>query len=108
MSKIFIGKKVKQDLDTMKKKVNLQNKVLKEIRNLHAIIVERLVTHQTNARAMEKENSMESVTIATNMDTKPMNARRNQNLKVNVTNAKDMVTRHHNPDPNHSIQLNNL
>ena len=88
--------------------MNPQSKDLKEIRNLHAIIVKRLVTHQTNVGAMEKENSMESVTIATNMDTKSMNARRNQNLKVNVTNAKYMVTRHQNVDPNHSIQLNNL
>jgi len=76
----------------MRKKVNLPNKVLKEIKNLHAIIVERLVTHQINAGVMEKKNLMKSVTIATNMDTKPMNARRNQNLKVNVTNAKGMVT----------------
>ena len=50
---------------------------------------------------MEKKNSMESVTTAINMVTKLMNARRNQNLKVNVTNAKDMVTRHQNADPNH-------
>ena len=98
MSRIFIGKKEKQDLDTMKKKVNLHNKVKKEFRNLHAIIVGRLVTHQTNVGAMEKKNSMGSVTTATSMVTKPMNARRNQNLKVNVTNAKDMVTRHQNAD----------
>ena len=88
--------------------MNPQRKEQKEIRNLHAIIVERLVTHQTNAGAMEKKNSMESVTTATNMDTKLMNARRNQNLKVSVTNAKGMVTRHQNADPNHSIQLSSL
>ena len=103
MSKIFISKKAKQDLDTIKKKVNPQSKEQKEIRNLHAIIVERLVTHQTNVGAMEKQNSMESATTTTNMVTKLMNARRNQNLKVNVTNEKDMVTRHQNVDPNHSI-----
>ena len=103
MSRIFIRKKANQDLDTIKKKVNHQRKEQKEIRNLHAIIVERLVTHQTNVGAMEKENSMESVTTATNMDTKPMNARRNQNLKVNVTSAKGMVAKHQNADPNHSI-----
>ena len=40
--------------------------------------------------------------------TKLMNEMKNLNLKVNVTNAKDMVTRHQNADPNHSIQLNNL
>ena len=57
----------------------------KEIRNLHAIIVERLVTHQTNAGAMENKISMESVTTTINMVTTQMNARRNQNLKVNVT-----------------------
>ena len=90
-------------MDTIKNKVNLQSKELKEIRNLHAIIVERLVTHQTNARAMETQNSMENTTTATNMVTKLMNARRNLNLKVNVTNAKSMVTRHQNANPNHSI-----
>ena len=83
MRKIFTSKKVNQDLDTIKKKVNPQSKEQKEIRNLHAIIVERLVTHQINVGVMEKKNSMESVTIATTMDTKLMNARRNPNLKVN-------------------------
>ena len=95
-------------MDTTNKKVNPQRKEEKEIKNLHAIIVERLVTHQTNAGAMERKNSMESATTATNMDTKLMNARRNQNLKLNVTNAKGMVTKHQNADPNHSIQLRNL
>ena len=89
-------------MDTINKKVNAQSKELKEIRNLHAIIVERLATHQTNARAME------SVKTTTNMVTKPMNARRHQNLKVNVTSAKGMVTRYQNIDPNHLIQLRNL
>ena len=90
-------------MDTIKKKVNHQSKERKEIKSLHAIIVERLVTHQTNAGAMEKKNSMESVTTTINMVTKLMNARRNQYLKVSVTNAKGMVTRHQNADPNHSI-----
>ena len=108
MSKIFTSKKAKQDLDTINNKVNLQSKELKEIRNLHAIIVERLVIHPTNAGAMKKKNSMENVTTTINMVTKLMNARRNLNLKVNVTNAKNMVTRHQNADPNHSIQMNNL
>ena len=76
----------------MKKKVNLPRKVLKGIKNQHAIIVERLVIHQTNARAMDKKNSMESVTTAINMVTKLMNARRNLNLKVNATNVEGMVT----------------
>ena len=103
MGRIFIDKKVKRDLDTTKKKVNLPGKVLKEIRNLHAIIMERLVTHKTNVGAMEKKSSMESVTSAINMVTKLTNARRNLNLKVNVTNAEGMVTRHQNVDLNHSI-----
>ena len=92
----------------MKKKVNLPSKVLKGIRDLHAIIVRRLVTHQTNVEAMENKNSMESATTIICMVTKPMNPRRNQNLKVNVTNAKSLGTRHQNANPNHSIQLNNL
>ena len=97
MSRIFLGKNKKQDLDTMKKKVNLPRKVLKGIINLHAIIVGRLVIHQTNVGAME------NATTTINMVTKPMNVRRNQNLKVNVTNEEGMVTRHQNVDPNHSI-----
>ena len=87
--------------------MNPQSKELKEIRNQDAIIMKRLVTHQTNVGAMEKKNSMVSVTTAINMVTKLMNARRNQNLKVNATSAKDMVTRNQNADPNHSIQLKN-
>ena len=65
--------------------------------------MERLVIHQTNVGAMENKNSMESATTAIRMVTKPMNAWRNQNLKVNVKNVKGMVTRHQNVDPNHSI-----
>ena len=83
--------------------MNPQSKELKEIRNLHAIIVEILVTHQTNAGVMEKQNSMESASNAISMVIKPMNVMKNLNLTVNVTNAKDMVTRHQNEDPNHSI-----
>ena len=88
--------------------MNPQSKELKEIRNMYAVIVERLVTHQTNTGAIERQNSMESSTTTTNMVTKLMNARRNQNLKVSVTNTKGMVTRHQNVDPNHLIQLRNL
>ena len=102
MSKIFIGKKVKQDLDTMKTKANLQRKLQKGIKNLHVAIVGRLVTHQTNAGAMEETNSMESAISAISMVTKPMNARENQNLKAIVTNAKSMVIRHSNANQNHS------
>ena len=88
--------------------MNPQRKEQKQIRNLHAIILERLATHQTNVGAMERQNLMESATTTKNMVTKLMNARRNQNLKVNVTSAKGMVTRHQNADPNHLIQLSNL
>ena len=87
----------------MKKKVNLLNNVLKRIRDRHAIIVGRLVTHQTNVGAMKKKNSMGSVTTTISMVIKLMNARENQSLKANVTNARSMVTRHLNADANHSI-----
>ena len=92
----------------MKNKVNLQNEVQKGIKYLHAIIVGRLVTHQTNVGTMEKQDSMESAITKISMVTKLMNARINKNLKVYVINEKDMVTRHQNADLNHSIQLNNL
>ena len=45
---------------------------------------------------MEKLNSMVNVSIAISMVTKLMNARKNQNLKAIVTNAKSMVIRHSN------------
>ena len=70
--------------------------------------MEKLVTHQTNVGVMEKENSKESAITIISMVTKLMNARRNQNLKVIVTNARSLVTRHSNVDPNHSIPLKNL
>ena len=65
--------------------MNPQSKELKETRNLHAIIVEILVTHQTNVGAMEKKNSMESVTIAANMVIRQASAKINQSLKENVS-----------------------
>ena len=43
---------------------------------------------------MEKKNSAESATIEINMVIGLMNAKRNQDLKVNVTNVRDMDTRH--------------
>ena len=46
---------------------------------------------------------MENATIAVSMVIKVMNARRNQNLKENVTNARNKVIRHLNADLNHSI-----
>ena len=52
---------------------------------------------------MEKKNSMENAINVVNMVIKVMSARRNQNLKVNVTNARDKVTRNPNADLNHSI-----
>ena len=57
---------------------------------------------------MENQNSMGNVSIAISMVTKPLSAKKNQNLKAIVTNAKGMVTRHPNANPNHQIQLNNL
>ena len=55
---------------------------------------------------MEKENSMENVSIATSMVIKLISAKRKQNLKENVTNARN--TRHLSADQNHSIQQNKL
>ena len=98
MSRISIGKNVKQDLDT-KMKVNPPNNVLKRIRNPLAISVARYVIHQTNVGVMGKENSIENATIAIIMDIRLMNAKRNQNLKANVTNAKNMYTSHQNAKP---------
>ena len=46
---------------------------------------------------------MENATIAINMVIKLMNARRNQNLKKNVTNVTNKVTRHLNANLNHPI-----
>ena len=92
----------------MKKKVNLQRKVQRGIKNLQAITMRRLVTNQTNVGVMENQNSMGSVTTIISMVIKPMNVRRNQNLKVNVTNLEGMATRHQNADPNYSMLLNNL
>ena len=43
---------------------------------------------------MEKENSMKSATIATNMVIGLTNVKRNQNLKANVTNVRNMDTSH--------------
>ena len=52
---------------------------------------------------MERKNSMVNATTAISMVTKLMNARRNQNLKADVTNERNKVTRHLNADQNHSI-----
>ena len=56
---------------------------------------------------MERQNSMENTTIATSMVIKKMDARRNQNVKESVTNARNKVTRHLDENLNHSVQLNN-
>ena len=46
---------------------------------------------------------MKNATTVVSMVIKLVNGRRNQNLKVNVTNARNKVTRHLNADLNHSI-----
>ena len=107
MSKIFTNKKVKLVLVTMKK-VNLPNKVAKGIKDLHATTLVRKVTHQTNVGAMERQDSMANATTVISMVTKLMNARRNLNLKANVTNARNKVTRHLNVEQIHSLQQNKL
>ena len=90
-------------MDT-KKKVNPPNKVLKIIKDLLAITMVRLVIHKTNIGVMGKQNSMENATIVVSMVIGPMNVKRNQNLKVSVTNARNKGTRHQNAKPRHSIQ----
>ena len=57
---------------------------------------------------MEKKNSMVNVTIAISMVTRLINVKRNQNLKANVTNARNKVTRHQTTEPSHSIQQRKL
>ena len=94
MSRIFIGKKVKKDLDKMMKKVNIPSKVQKGIKKPHVIIVGKLAIHQIYVGAMEKKNSMESATIVVSMVIRKMNAKRNQNLRVSVTNVRNEDIRH--------------
>ena len=94
MRKLIIDKREKKELDTKKK--NLPNKVLKRIKDLLAIIAKKQVIHQTNVGAMGKQYSMESATIAINMVIRLMYAKRNLNLKENVTNATNMGTSHQN------------
>ena len=89
-------------MDT-KKKVNPPNKVLKGIKDPLAITMARQVIHRTNVGVMQKKNSMVNVTIAINMVKRQMNVKRNQNLKENVTNARNKVTRHQTTRPSHSI-----
>ena len=48
---------------------------------------------------MGKKNSIENATIAINMVIRLMNAKRNTNLKANVTNVRNMDTRHQNAKP---------
>ena len=52
---------------------------------------------------MENKNSMVNTTIAISMVTGIMNVKRNQNLKANVTNARNKVTRHQTAEPSHLI-----
>ena len=53
---------------------------------------------------MEKLNSMENATIVVNVVIGIMNAKRNQNLRASVTNARNKVTRYLNVDQSNSIQ----
>ena len=55
---------------------------------------------------MEKLNSMENATIVVNMVIELMNAKRNQNLRASVTNARNKVTRHQNVDLSSSSREN--
>jgi hypothetical protein len=48
---------------------------------------------------MEKKNLMESATIVISMVIEKMNAKRNQDLKANVTNERNMDTSHQNAKP---------
>ena len=50
--------------------------------------------HKKNVGVMVKLNSMENVTIVINMVIEQMNAKRNQDLKENVTNVRNMDTSH--------------
>ena len=52
---------------------------------------------------MEKKNLMVNIKIEISMVTKLMNVNRNQNLKANVTNARNKITRHQAAEPTHSI-----
>ena len=80
----------------IQKKVNHPSKEFKIIKDLLAITIVRYVINQTNVGEMGKENSMENVTIAINMVIRLMNAKRNQDLKANVTNVRSMGTNHQN------------
>ena len=46
---------------------------------------------------MGKQNLMENSTILINMVIEKMNAKKNQDLKENVTNVRSMDTSHQNP-----------
>ena len=70
--------------------LKVQNERIRNDLNHEREISERILRELRS----EKKISMESATTATNMDTKLMNARRNQNLKVSVTSARGIVTKH--------------
>ena len=72
------------------------NKDLKRLKNLLEITVVRQVIHQTNVGAMGRQNSMETTIIAISMVIGLMNAKRNQDLKKNATNVRNMDTSHQN------------
>jgi hypothetical protein len=50
---------------------------------------------------MKKKNSMENATIPINMVIGLMNAKRNQYLKANIINVRNMDTRHQNAKQRH-------
>ena len=95
MRKVITDKKEKQELD-IKKKGNLPSKELKRINDLLSVTMVRQVIYQKNVGAMGNKNSMENATIAINMVIRLTNAKRNQNLKENVTNVRSMGTNPHN------------
>ena len=82
MSKFITDKKEKLDIQ---KKVNHPSKELKIIKDVLAVTMVRQVIHQKNVGKMGKQNSMENVTIAISIVIELMNAKRNLNLKSNVT-----------------------
>ena len=65
--------------------VESSKKVAQKNQRPTCINVVRQVIHQTNVGAMGKKNSMKIGTIAISMVIEVMNAKRNLNLKSNVT-----------------------
>ena len=72
--------------------MNHPSKDLKRIKGQLVVTMVSWVIHQTNGGVRVKKNSMESVTILISMVIELMNAKRNLNLKANVTNVRSMGT----------------